>query len=64
MATNYIIDYFFNECKDKHFMLDFGSSIDIFIEDDILDNRRRSPAQGIRRENILKLYPEDWRKFY
>ena len=64
MTTNYIIDYFFNECKDKHFMLDFGSSIDIFIEDNIIDNRRRTPAKGIRRDNILKLYPKDWRKFY
>jgi len=65
MTTNYIIDYFFKKYENKHFMLDFGSAFDIFIEDPIFNNagRRRSPSRGVNREKLLAQYPKEWRVF-
>jgi len=61
LMSNVIIDNLFLESKDKHFMLDFGSAIDTFI-----DHRRVGRTSLPRRingddlKNLREKYPKDW----
>jgi hypothetical protein len=60
MMTNAIIDNLFLETKDKHFMLDFGSAIDTFIDHRRVGRRipRRIIGNGLR--ELRKKYPKGW----
>ena len=58
MASSVFIDLLVDKCINKHYLLDMGSSLDLFINDNRI--KRRTPVKGYKRDKILLKYPKDY----